>query len=186
MEHKGTANLETERLILRKFMKEDAEAFFKNWANDSNVTKFLRWKSHENIEVTNLILDEWIENYNDLSFYQWAIVLKDIEEVIGSISVVKIDEKISNFHIGYCISEKWWNKGITSEAFTKVISFLFEEVGALRIESQHDPLNIGSGKVMEKCGLFYEGTLRNADWSNRGIVDASMYAILAEDYFTNK
>lgn len=67
-----------------------------------------------------------------------------------------------------------------------MIRFFFEEVGAQRIESQHDPENPGSGRVMQKCGLQYEGTLRKADWSNRGIVDACMYALLAEDYFKNK
>lgn len=69
-----------------------------------------------------------------------------------------------------------------SEAFAKIIPFLFEEVGAKRIEAQHDPNNPASGKVMEKCGLKYEGTLRNADWSNKGIVDAAMYGLLVEEY----
>lgn len=70
-----------------------------------------------------------------------------------------------------------------SEAFSRIIPFLFEEVKVQRIEAQHDPNNPGSGKVMEKCGLKYEGTLRKADWSNKGIVDAAMYALLAEEYF---
>ena len=70
-----------------------------------------------------------------------------------------------------------------SEALTAVIKFFFEQVGVNRIESQHDPLNVGSGKVMEKCGMTYEGTLRMADISNRGIVDACMHSILASEYF---
>ncbi len=36
---------------------------------------------------------------------------------------------------------------------------------------------------MKKCGLIYEGTLRKSDWSNKGIVDACMYGMLASDYF---
>ena len=62
------------------------------------------------------------------------------------------------------------------------IAFLFEEVGANRIESQHDPDNPNSGKVMEKCGLKYEGTLRQADFSNKGIVDAAVYSILRSEW----
>ena len=64
-----------------------------------------------------------------------------------------------------------------------IIPFFFETVGVKRIESQHDPENPNSGKVMQKCGLKYEGTLRQADWSNKGIVDACMYSILATEYF---
>lgn len=86
-------------------------------------------------------------------------------------------------HIGYCIGSKWWNQGFTSEALDAVISYFFEQVGVKRIESQHDPNNPNSGKVMKKCGMTYEGTLRKADFSNRGIVDACMYAILKEEYF---
>ena len=53
-----------------------------------------------------------------------------------------------------------------------------------RVESRHDPRNVNSGKVMQKCGMKYEGTRRQADLNNQGICDASGYAILAEDYFS--
>ncbi len=68
----------------------------------------------------------------------------------------------------------------------EVIKFLFEEINVNRIEARFDPRNIGSGKVMKKCGLVYEGTLRQSDFTNSGICDASYYAVLAEDYFKKK
>ena len=66
--------------------------------------------------------------------------------------------------------------------FKAIIPFFFKEVGANRIESQHDPNNPNSGKVMKKCGLRYEGTLRQADWSNKGVVDACMYSLLRSEW----
>lgn len=183
MEHQGTVILETERLILRPFVGEDVASVFRNWTSDTKVTEFLRWPTHRDISITQKIVDEWIKNYQDLSFYQWAIVLKEINEPIGTISVVDMDEKTMKVHIGYCIGSQWWHLGYTSEAFLRLISFFFEEVKVNRIESQHDPANINSGKVMEKCGLIYEGTLRQADWNNKGIVDACLYGMLAHDYF---
>lgn len=128
--------------------------------------------------------NSWISGYEDNTFYQWAIVLKEIDEPIGTISVVDMDEKTDMVHIGYCIGSKWWHRGYTSEAFATIISFFFEEVKAKRIESQHDPNNPNSGLVMKKCGMTYEGTLRKADWSNKGIVDACIYGLLAEEYNT--
>lgn len=184
MEHKGTVQLETERLILRPFVKEDAFAGFHNWMSDEKVTEFLRWPTHKDIAISERVVNEWVEEYEkDKSFYQWAIVPKDLNEPIGTISVVDMNERVDMVHIGYCIGSKWWRNGYMSEAFSRVILFLFEEVKVQRIEAQHDPNNPGSGKVMEKCGLKYEGTLRKADWSNKGIVDATMYALLAEEYF---
>lgn len=75
---------------------------------------------------------------------------------------------------------------MASEAFNGIIPFLFEEVKVRRIESQHDPNNLNSGKVMLKCGLIFEGKLRQADWNNKGIVDACIYSLLAEDYYKNR
>ncbi len=97
-----------------------------------------------------------------------------------------MNEEIDMVHIGYCIGRKWWHKGITTEAFKGIIPFLFEKVEVKRIESQYDPRNPNSGKVMLKCGLTFEGTLRNADINNQGICDASMYALLKEDYYNLK
>ncbi len=185
MQHKGTVRIETERLILRRFERDDLEAMFRNWASDEKVTEFLRWKAHENISVSKEILDIWLGDYQNDNFYQWAIELKEIQEPIGTISVVDMDERTEKVHIGYCIGSKWWHKGYTSEALAAIIPFFFYEVGVVRIESQHDPNNPHSGNVMKKCGLIYEGTLKKADWSNRGIVDACMYGLVAEDYFKN-
>lgn len=182
MNHKGTKYIETERLILRKFEISDVEPAHKNWESDDKVTKYLRWKTSKDISQSNEVIQSWIESYNNPSFYQWAIVLKDLKEPVGTISVVDMNEKLDIVHIGYCIGSKWWNKGITSEAFSAIIPFLFEEVGVNRIESQHDPNNIHSGNVMKKCGLKYEGTLRQADFSNQGIVDASIYSLLRREW----
>lgn len=182
MKHQGTVTLETERLILRRFHADDSGPSFRNWTGDEKVTEFLRWPTHDNIRVTESVLNDWISKYDNADFYQWAIVSKDLNEPIGTISVVGLDEKTEKIHIGYCIGSKWWHMGYTSEAFSSIISFFFERVHAKRIESQHDPNNPNSGRVMEKCGLVYEGTLRKADWNNKGIVDAKIYGILASDY----
>lgn len=182
MEHKGTQIIATERLLLRQFNKNDSDAMFRNWQSDSKVTEFLRWKTAIDISETERVIHEWVQRYEQLDFYQWAIVLKEIGEPIGSISVVGKNENLGIVHIGYCIGSKWWHQGITSEAFKAIIPFFFEEVGVNRIESQHDPNNPNSGKVMKKCGLKYEGTLRQADWSNRGIVDACMYSLLKSEW----
>ena len=55
--------LETERLILRPFRKEDAESVFNNYASDDEVTKYVTWCTHESIETTKCLLDFWINQY---------------------------------------------------------------------------------------------------------------------------
>lgn len=178
MKHCGTKTIETDRLVLREFRLSDIPLAYKNWTSDDKVTEFLRWPTHPDVSETERVLRDWIGRYKEPDFYQWAIVLKETDEPIGSTSVVDIDEKLDIVDVGYCIGSKWWHQGITSEAFAALIPYFFNEVGANRIEAQHDPNNPHSGDVMKKCGLKYEGTLRQADYSNKGIVDAAMYSIL--------
>lgn len=187
MTHFGTKELETDRLRLRKFELTDAEAIYNNWANDSDVTKYLMWPTHTDIGITSSVLGEWVNHYNDDTFYLWAIVLKSNGiEPIGNISIVKMDDRIGMVHVGYCIGKKWWNYGIASEALSELIRFFFEEVKVNRIEARHDSKNPNSGKVMKKCGMAFEGTLKQGDWNNQGICDCSMYGIVREDYYKDK
>lgn len=182
MKHCGTQRLETDRLILRRFTIEDADAMYKNWASDAEVTKYLTWPTHSGVEVSQYVTKDWVNSYADESYYQWAVVLKSNgNEPIGSIAVVDMKDNISMMHIGYCIGRSWWHQGITSEALKAVMDFLFDVVGANRIEARHDPRNPHSGNVMKKCGMKYEGTLRSADRNNQGICDACYYALLKSE-----
>ena len=184
MRNIGTKWLETDRLILRMFELSDAEPMYRNWANDPDVTKFLTWPPHDNIKVSSDVLRDWISQYRNDVFYQWAIVLKEnAPEPIGCISNVRMDERIGMVHVGYWVGKEWWHMGITSEALSELICFFFEELKVNRIESRYDPHNPNSGKVMEKCGLVYEGTVKQGDRDNQGICDYSMYGLVAEDYF---
>ena len=106
MIHKGTQTIETKRLILRAFTPDDAEAAFENWMSDPKVTKFLRWKTHADISDSLKIVNEWVSRSADPEFYQWAIVPKDVNEPIGTISVVDRNEALGIFHIGYCIGKR--------------------------------------------------------------------------------
>lgn len=180
MKHIGTQTLTTERLTLRRFTMEDAEHMYYNWASDPEVTKYLVWKPHTGIEESQETIKEWIADYEKTNFYLWAIEVNELEQPIGSISAVKVSDQIEAVEIGYCIGKDYWHHGYTSEALAEVMRFFFEEVGVSRVESCHDPQNPNSGKVMEKCGLLYEGTRRKADWNNTGIVDCCMYGKVQE------
>lgn len=180
LKHKGTVQLETTRLVLRRAEISDTQAMFHNWASDPEVTKFLTWPPHANTDVTRNVLESWVESYAKEDYYQWLIVLKELGEPIGSI-IVNTVGRAQSAHFGYCIGKAWWHKGIMSEALKAVMDFLFDEVGYHRVESLHDPNNPNSGKVMMKCGMRHEGTLRRAERNNQGICDACYYGLLAEE-----
>lgn len=182
LNHKGTKIIETERLILRPFRSEDAPFVFKNWASDREVPKYLTWNVHRSLADSENVVNMWAAQYNDTSTYNWVIVLKELGEPIGSINVARIYENIDGAEIGYCIGRKWWNSGIMTEAFSAVIPYLFE-VGFNRIDAAHAVKNPASGRVMQKCGLTFEGTFRQFFRSTAGeLLDISYYSILREEF----
>lgn len=181
MKHLGTKTLETPRLILRQFCADDAQAMYDNWCSEPEVTKYLTWPTYTSVDTAHEILAIWTKEYEKKDFYQWAIELKETGQPVGSISVVEQKEKVKVAHIGYCIGKQWWHMGIMSETLKAVMDFLFDEVGFNRLESRHDPNNPNSGKVMTKCGMKYECTMRQSDWNNQGICDAAWYALLKEE-----
>ena len=186
LSHKGTEAINTDRLLLRRFELDDAYDMFKNWANDSEVTKFLSWETHRSVEDANEILEKWVKEYKNNTNYNWTVELKEIGEVIGGICIVKLDEKNYSCEIGYCMSRIYWGKGIMSESLNAVIDYLFSEVGFNRIVAKHDTNNVASGKVMLKSGMNYEGTLRQVQIRNNKVFyDLAVYAILKSDWLIN-
>lgn len=187
MQHKGTKILETKHLTLRPWKESDAEEAFAHWMNDPDVTKYLTWTPHGDIAFTRALLKAWEKESAEPHSYNWAIVLREGNVLIGNISVLRADDYQECGEIGYCMGKAWWGKGIMTEALAEVLRYCFEEVGFYRINGGHAAENIGSARVMEKCGLAYEGTRRKFFRlpSTGERVDIVERGILREDYFKN-
>lgn len=181
LQHKGTCELKSDRMKLRRFILSDAKSMYKNYATDERVTRFLSWTPYVCVEDVESFLQSVLEEYNRPDTYHWAIEVDG--EIIGSISTISIDEKNCSCEVGYCVAYDYWNRGITSEALRMVIRFLFEEVEMHRIMAKHDVDNPASGKVMQKCGMTYEGILREHYLRHDGIFsDALVYGILRREF----
>jgi len=185
LKHSGTVQLETQRLILRQFVIDDAQNMYDNWAADDEVTKFLTWPSHPDVEETINVIKYWIGGYSTNQTYDWAVILKEIQQPIGSIGLLNINNNQLSCEIGYCIGKKYWGKGIIAEALIKIFGYLFDDVGFNRIEAKHDILNPNSGKAMQKAGMSFEGTLREAGIDRQGqFYSCNIYSILKSDWKT--
>lgn len=179
--HKGTQDLFTRRLKLRKLISSDAELMFKNYLTDERVARFLSWEPYKNVDEARNFVSERINEYSCPNVYFWAIDYNG--ETIGGISAISVDEKNCSCEIGYCIAYDYWNKGITSESLNAVIDYLFKEVNMHRIMAKHDIENPASGMVMKKCGMTYEGRLREHYLRFDGTFsDAIVFGILRDEY----
>ncbi len=186
MNHKGTVVLETKRLILRRYSLDDTDDMFNNWATNENVTKFLPWTPYTSKEDLQAYISMCIESYEKPSTYNWIIEFKENRQAIGSISVTNVNEDIDEAEVGYCLGEDYWHKGIMTEAFSRVIEFLFDEVNVNKVSASHDVNNPNSGKVMKKCGLIYEGTKKQGARNNTGLCDDAIYGLVKSDYLAKR
>ncbi|MFT4146311.1 MAG: GNAT family N-acetyltransferase [Mobilitalea sp.] len=187
MIHKGTVMLETERLILRRFTIDDLEQMFRNCWSDIEVWKWTSYKPMQSIEdvinIAEMFTEKWLGAYDRPNRYSWAIQLKASGEVIGRFFGMNPDDEISQIELAYELGREWWNQGYMTEAVKAIIDFFFKEVGLNRIYANFASKNPASGKVMQKCGMTYEGTMRQALKCNNGLFDKVNYAILADEYF---
>lgn len=187
LNHKGSIPIHCPRLILQPFKVSDAFFMFRNWANDPDVTRYMTWFPHKDIQETESVISMWEEGYSKADFYQWAILLRQIDEPIGSIGVVEMDEATKSCELGYCIGKRFWHQGYTSEAVSYVIKFLFEQVKFDKITARHDVRNPNSGAVMMKCGMKYVTTRINIGQTKEGEpLSCAYYEITREEYLANQ
>lgn len=153
MENRKVKMLTTERLILRELVENDAEEMFKNWASDDEVSKYVRWSTHKNVDETKEYIKFEKEQCKKDDYYNWGIVLKRTGELIGAIGAFPSEDK--RIEIGYNISRKHWNNGYTTEAVKEVLRYLVYEKNIYRFRCSHAVLNPASGAVMRKAGFKY-------------------------------
>jgi len=185
MNHLGTKTLENNTLLLRRFRVEDAQAMYDNWANDPEVVRFMPYDVCNTIEETRNVINEWVKYFTETAPNSavFAIVLKDGEEIIGTIDFAEDDKEARSAEVGYQLGKLWWGNGYAAEALQAVIKYAFEVVGLNRLWASYDSRNVNSGKVLQKAKMLYEGTLRQNKVRNGELADSVRYAILAEDYF---
>lgn len=183
--HIGTIPLETERLILRRTSNEDIDEFFFIELNPKLREYLGPTKLGNNLIKNREYFDE--SKYENKDFYRWTIVKKEDNKVLGTIYLNIHDEKAKTAGIDYWIREDEWGHGYITEASKRILEFAFDTLDLNRIESCGAKDNPGTWKVMEKLGLKYEGTRKQAMfYYYGGIQDLVLYGLTKEEYLKNK
>ena len=174
------SEIENQHIILRPFTISDAQDFFEI-ASDENVTEYLTWKSHINIEQSINSLNERFIGKPHI----YAIELKNTKKCIGCIDL-RITPEHEKTSFGFMLNREYWGKGYMTEALESVIELVFNKLKLNRIESTHYTGNEGSGRVMEKCGMKYEGKSLQELVVKKKFVDIIHYGLIARDYISTQ
>ena len=167
-------DIETERLILRDASVDDAEDMFE-YAKLEEVTKYLSWKPHISLKDSEKILDLLSKEAKEKDSYALkAIVLKENDEMIGTIDARIFGEGLKEAEFGYCLNPKYWNKGYMSEALKAFIQALHKEHGVENVFGSFERENIASKRVMQKNEMYYYETVKR-NFKNKGEVELVRY-----------
>lgn len=145
--------IETKRLILRRWMIEDAEALLK-YASDRRVADAGLWPAHKSIADSVMVLEKmFIPNP-----MIYALVLKNSNEPVGCIGLVPHGEEhyrvsASDREVGYWIGYDYWGNGLMTEALKAFMAHCKKSGATESLVITTSQTNIGSQRVAEKCGF---------------------------------
>lgn len=169
--------LETERLLLREILKDDAEGIFACFSNE-NVTKYYGQETLESIEQAEAFVDFFANSYKKKRGIRWGIEIIGTQGIIGTIGFNAWSPKHRRAEIGYEIHPEQWRKGYTFEAVSKVVQYGFNECGLTRIGAVVFIDNEASNNLLTKVGFQKEGVLRDYMYQNGKAYDTYVYSLL--------
>ena len=154
--------LETERLILRRWEKNDAESLYE-YAKDPDVGPIAGWPAHRSIEESRDVIKNV---FNGKEAY--AICLKTDNRAIGAIELKLIGhtdmtERDDECELGYWLGKPFWGQGIVPEAVKEMLRHAFEEIGMTTVWVGYYEGNAKSKRVQEKCGFRYRWKSEDVD-----------------------
>jgi [ribosomal protein S5]-alanine N-acetyltransferase len=178
--------LETERLILRDFVKDDWQRVLE-YESDPLYLRYYEWTERTPEAVQEFI--GWFINHQTQDpriKFQLAIVLKSTQQLIGNCGIRMDKAHALQADIGYELDPKHWNHGYATEAAHAIVDFGFSTFGLHRVWSWCVADNLGSAHVLEKLGMRREGHLRENEYYRGRWWDTLMYATLADEWQIHK
>ena len=174
--------IETERLILRDFVKNDWQRVLK-YQSDPLYLRYNPWTERTPDAVQDFVgwfLDQQVQKPR--LKYQLAVVLKSNHQLIGNCGVRMDKAGEIEANIGYEFDPDYWNQGYATEAAHAMVDFGFQHFGVHRIWADCVAENTGSAHVLEKLGMKLEGRLREKEYFKGKYWDALLYAILEQEW----
>jgi ribosomal-protein-alanine N-acetyltransferase len=152
--------IKTERLRLRKAKLADAEAIFRQYAQDPEVTRYVSWRAHRNIDETREYVQMCLLAWDVGKAFHWVIESAEDKQVIGMI-IARVDS--AKWELGYVLARVQWGQGYMTEALKGIIAWALKQKEIHRVWAVCDVDNLASARVMEKIGMQREGILKR--WS---------------------
>lgn len=173
--------LESPRLRLRALRDEDAAALLV-LHGDADVMRYWSTSPWADIARAHAHLQRARRDMESGDVLPWAIANRASDDLIGTLTLFRIDRDHRRAEIGYALGSAHWGRGLASEALRQVLHHAFDTLDLGRIEADTDPRNAPSRRMLERLGFVQEGTLRRRWLVNDEWCDTAFYGLLREDF----
>jgi RimJ/RimL family protein N-acetyltransferase len=176
------AIIETERLLLRDFAPGDWDAL-NAIVSDPAVTRYMhfaRWDEQKRRQWHARMVEEASRPHPGVD--NWAITLRSDGQLIGWLFIGSSSDQgaAGRRGCGWALGHRFWGQGYMTEALRAAIAYEFATLGTRRITAECQPENLASARVMQKCGMTYDGTFYAEDFEGNGAVEQH-YSITAPE-----
>ncbi len=178
--------VEGEQVLVRKYKSTDTEDLYRN-IRSKEISRWTIGLPYPYPKETAAKFIRWSQKQcRERKEFHLGIVLKETQKVIGGVGLKRIDYKHQCGEFGFWLGKKHWNQGLTSEAARLMLHFGFRQLRLHRIYAHAFDENIGSRRVLEKCGFQLEGIMRQAVIRNKKRHDLYNYGILRSEFLDNR
>ncbi|MEO1055553.1 MAG: GNAT family N-acetyltransferase [Actinomycetota bacterium] len=176
------APLRTERLLLRPARTTDLDALIER-RNEPEVAALQAWEVPYTRERAAQLFEGLLAMDGPQTDEWWMLTIADHGDtaVYGDLAL-RLTWDGRTAEIGYTLARAHWGQGYATEASAALIEHLFEHLGVHRIEATLHPANTASARVIERCGLLYEGRTRGSFWVGDEQTDDLLYGMLRNDW----
>lgn len=177
-------DIETDRIILRKFKESDVETFFKYRTNPQVALYqgegWVNYKYEQAVEFVKEQMD--FEPGIADTWFQIAIESKDTGDLIGDCAIHTLPQDTNQVEIGFTLDPAHQNKGLGIEAVKCLLGFIFKGLGKHRVIAITDVRNKNSIKLLEKIGMRREGHFIKNVWYKGEYADEYLFALLKDEW----
>jgi RimJ/RimL family protein N-acetyltransferase len=174
-------HLETERVYIRLVTQSDSRSLYEIYSDPKAMEYWSSLPFKDESQASELVLSA-INGFDSGKSLLLAIVLKESDELIGTLSLFNIHAESKRAEIGYVLSRLFWRKGLMAESFEALIHFCFEHLQLNRLEADIDPNNKASSALLEKHGFQVEGLLKERWIINGNVTDSEIYGLVKASY----
>lgn len=173
--------LETNRLFIRPTETSDRHELFA-YRSDAETNKYQGWIP-KTLEEVDFFLTRLAKEVNQpFSWYQYILIEKESQQIIGDLGVHFLDEANLQCELGCTLRKASQNQGYATEALRRVVNFLFNDLNKHRITASIDPANTDSIRLIERLGFRKEAHMIESLSFNGKWVDDLIYALLKREW----